>query len=272
MDSECTARMPSSEPPLTSGCSTETGLGLPGALQVALVGDQQGAALAAPVDDLAQVVGRQHPAGRVGRRVDPDQRRVARAERGQRVGGDDLGADQRRTDLVGRVGQLRAGRRGRPGPRPRWVGSPAISSLEPIDGSTPSRPRPVTPKRRREPVDAGLPGLRQADGGRVARASRRRRAAPAARPRGVGSTGVPTERSTMPSGWARACSAYGVSWSQGKSGSRAETRPCERRPRQAHSWFCGGSAAIIGWSLSISPILAAPPGEPRSSKKCTLAS
>jgi len=34
---------------------------------------------------------------------------------------------------------------------------------------------------------------------------------------------------------------------------------------------CGGSAAMIGWSLAISPILAAPPGEPRSSKNSTLA-
>src|SRR3954464_11986789 len=32
------------------------------------------------------------------------------------------------------------------------------------------------------------------------------------------------ERSTMPPGWARAVSAYEVSWSQGKSGSREETR------------------------------------------------
>ena len=43
--------------------------------------------------------------------------------------------------------------------------------------------------------------------------------------------------------------------------------------RQRHSscsW--GGSASISGWSLSMTPILAAPPGEPRSSKKCTFAS
>ena len=36
------------------------------------------------------------------------------------------------------------------------------------------------------------------------------------------------------------------------------------------SW--GGSAATSSWSWSISPSLAAPPGEPRSSKKWTLAS
>ena len=83
---------------------------------------------------------------------------------------------------------------------------------------------------------------------------------------GVGSTGVPIERSTTPSGWARAFSAYGVSRSQGKSGSAVRRRP------RGQSWGCGGSASISGWSLSISPILAAPPGEPRSSKKWTLAS
>ena len=41
------------------------------------------------------------------------------------------------------------------------------------------------------------------------------------------------------------------------------------QPPDCHSsCSCGGSAATSGWSLSISPILAAPPGEPRSSKKC----
>src|SRR5680860_1293891 len=44
-----------------------------------------------------------------------------------------------------------------------------------------------------------------------------------------------------------------------------------RRPPAGQSWICGGKAAIIGWSLSITPSLAAPPGEPRSSKKSTLA-
>src|SRR3954451_15540423 len=39
---------------------------------------------------------------------------------------------------------------------------------------------------------------------------------------GVGSTGVPTDRSTMPSGCARARSAAGARRSQGKSGSRPE--------------------------------------------------
>ncbi len=95
---------------------------------------------------------------------------------------------------------------------------------------------------------------------------------------GVGSTGVPIERSTMPSGWARAVAAYAVSWSHGKSGQALRTRFRDGRcaparpPRRHSSCSCGGSASTSGWSFSMTPILAAPPGEPRSSKKCTLAS
>ena len=36
------------------------------------------------------------------------------------------------------------------------------------------------------------------------------------------------------------------------------------------SWFCGGRAAMPGWSLPVLPRRAAPPGEPRSSKNSTL--
>ncbi len=84
----------------------------------------------------------------------------------------------------------------------------------------------------------------------------------------------------MPSAWARARAAYAVRWSHGKSGSERET---ERAAHQGlvggaalvavgHSWFCGnGRSATSWWSLSITPSLAAPPGEPRSSKKSTLA-
>ena len=97
---------------------------------------------------------------------------------------------------------------------------------------------------------------------------------------GVGSIGVPIERSTTPSGMRARLLGGGRQLVPGEvretpgDGSSAPLW-CSRRveiPRQAHSWFCGGRPAIIGWSLSISPILAAPPGEPRSSKKCTLAS
>src|SRR5690606_12148839 len=56
---------------------------------------------------------------------------------------------------------------------------------------------------------------------------------------GVASTGVPTERSTMPSGCARARSANGTSVSQGKSGS-----PPVRRPTAAGA---GSGRAVLRW-------------------------
>src|SRR5690348_584162 len=56
---------------------------------------------------------------------------------------------------------------------------------------------------------------------------------------GVGSTGVPTERSTIPSVCPRACSSYDVRWSQGKSGSDRETE------RAAHLAFRVGSFLVL---------------------------
>ena len=88
------------------GVQHRDGLRLPRALEVALVGDQDRAALAAPLDDLAQMVGRQHAAGRVGRRVQPQQGRALGPERGQRVPGHRTGTGQRRADGVRRVGEL----------------------------------------------------------------------------------------------------------------------------------------------------------------------
>ena len=259
---------PSSEPPLTSGWSTETGLGLPGALEVALVGDQQRAALAAPVDDLAQVVERQHPAGRVGRASSPRPApgcaaRARSASRWRRSRRRPARRPPRRSGRPARGCTTRS-----PGPRPRCVGSPAISSLEPIDRQHAVEPEAGDAEAAGEPVDAGLPGLGQADRDAGSRASRWRRAAPAARPPASGRRAC-RSRGRRCRRDARAPSRRTASsWSQGKSGSRAETGVV------GHGQSCGwgGSAAISGWSLSISPILAAPPGEPRSSKKCTLAS
>ena len=80
---------------------------------------------------------------------------------------------------------------------------------------------------------------------------------------GVGSTGDPIERSTMPSGCARARAAYGRDRIPGIVGQIAD----------AHDGYgaCGGSASMTGWSLWITPTLAAPPGDPTSSKNSTLA-
>ena len=55
---------------------------------------------------------------------------------------------------------------------------------------------------------------------------------------------------------------------------RLERVPGKRRQPGGQgqcSTSCGGSAAISGWSLLILPVLAAPPGEPRSSKNSTFA-
>ena len=120
---------------------------LPAALDVALVGDQQHAALTAPVHDLLEVLlGSTRPVGFDGE-LSHSRRGVSGPERGQRVGRDGARAHQRRADLVGRVGQLGKTTRS-PGPMPRWSGSDAISSLEPITGSTWSMSRPVTPWAR----------------------------------------------------------------------------------------------------------------------------
>ena len=130
------------------GVQHRVGVGLPGALDVALVADQQHPALAAPGDHLAQVVLRQHPAGGVGRRVEPEQLRRARPDRGQRVAGEHVGAGELRRPRR-RSGRRARGRR--PGRRGRSRGAPAgtaISSFEPIDGITPSSPSPVTPWER----------------------------------------------------------------------------------------------------------------------------
>ncbi len=242
-------------------------LGLPGALEVALVGDQQDTALAAPVDDLLQVLDRQHPAGRVGRRVEPDQRRGLRAERGQRVGGHGAGAGQRRADLVRRVGQRRVDDQvGRTEPEMGREGGDQLLGADRRDHAVQPEPGDAVPAG--EPVDARLPRLGAPDRERVAgrvgggaqrllhdrrgrvdrRTDREVDDAVGVRPSplGVGRQLVPGEV-REPRG-----DAGGHSWF-------------------CHSWFWGGRPAMNGWSWSISPILAAPPGEPRSSKKFTLA-
>ncbi len=52
------------------------------------------------------MVGTEHPAGGITRRVEVDQRRLTGTKLGQRVGADDLGTCEPRADLVGGVGQL----------------------------------------------------------------------------------------------------------------------------------------------------------------------
>ena len=153
---------PRGEPPLIDGVQHRHRRRLPGALEVALVGDQDRAALAAPVDDLLQVLDGQHPAGRVGRRVEPEQRRRLRAERGQRVGGDAAGAGERRA-------------------RPRTSGRRAPARRP----GRPARGRGGRAARRSAPWSRS-PGAR-----RRGRARSRRAGAPASRRRPAGSRAVP---------------------------------------------------------------------------------
>src|SRR6476469_2517020 len=106
-----------------------------------------------------------------------------------------------------------------PGPAPSSVGSQATSSFDPIVGRTASGST-VTPCRRRcasaaasrragVPCVAGYPGIH---------------AAPVSASwmtAGTGSMGVPIDRSTIPSGCARARAPDSARVSQGKSGSWA---------------------------------------------------
>src|SRR5690242_8956180 len=114
------------------------------------------------------------------------------------------------------------------GPSPSRVGSQATSSLLPTVGSTPSGETSGTPRRRANhaatasrrsdvPQVWGYPGASAAAANAAWTSG------------GVGSTGVPTERSTMPSGWAAAVALYGASVSQGKSGSSVASDRLTRR-------------------------------------------
>ena len=198
-----------------------------------------------------------------------------------------------------------AGRRRRPRQaRRRVVGRLAAShppaarprrtSGRPPTGAAPRRPRrgrAATAGTRRAPWSrpSAAPPPGRARGRRAGgRTSRRRPAAaracrassgspaspppppaPPARRSGVGSTGVPTDRSTMPPGYARARSANGVERVPGEVRQGAGQQA--HRARRQSPCTRSGSVAMIGWSLSISPIFAAPPGEPRSSKNSTFA-
>ena len=115
-------------------------------------------------------------------------------------------------------------RRRHPAPRPSSVGSQATSSLVPIVGSTPSGSSPGTPRRRANQAAtasrrSAVPhGLRVAGG--VGRLGQR-----GADDSGVGSTGVPTDRSTIPPGCRRALAAQARASPRGSR----EHPPCRCR-------------------------------------------
>ena len=207
------------------GAAPRPALRLPGALEVALVADQQGAALAAPVDHLAQVLDRRAP-GRSGWTGELSQSSAGRSGPSwvSESAASTRGAGQRGADLVRRVGELGVDDQVA-GPEAELGGQRGDQLLgaDHRQHAVDAEPGHAVPAG--QPVDGRLPGLEPADGRAGSPASRTPPPAPVCTTSGVGSTGVPTERSTMPSGWARACSAYAVSWSQGKSGSRWETGP-----------------------------------------------
>ena len=143
-----------------------------------------------------------------------------------------------------------------------------MSSLVPMTGSTSSVGTDTPSARSSQPTAAerspGVPHVAGYPGALDAPASALRIRS------GTGSTGVPIDRSTGPSGCSPAFSRSGAIRSQVNAGSRlASVIPQSFRCIYS-SGACGGSAATTGWSLPILPVLEAPPGEPRSSKKSTL--
>ena len=88
------------------GVKDRVRLALPGVFQVALVGHQQNTAFAGPVDHLLEVIDRQDLPVRVCRRVDVDQLGSDRTEADRRVTGDDLAPCVARADLIRRIGQF----------------------------------------------------------------------------------------------------------------------------------------------------------------------
>ena len=157
---------------------------------------------------LAQVLDAAAP-GRSGcRGVEPQQlRRATGGQRAQRREAVGTAAGSRR-----RCARRRrtSGRRPRgwtttsPAPSPSRVGSQATSSLRPIVGSTPSGSTPGHPATAGEPGGDRLAQRRACRRSAGSRGRRRPSASASWTTSGVGSTGVPTERSTMPSGCANA--------------------------------------------------------------------
>jgi hypothetical protein len=107
----------------------------------------------------------------------------------------------------------------------------------------------------------------------------------------TGSTGVPTERSTMPSGCDLAVAETSANVSHGKTGSDAESGPVSNLvvvtpvlsvgsaslsspipsvgfAQLSSPW--GGMSLMACGSLSVCPTFDAPPGDPNSTKKSAL--
>ena len=215
-----------------------------------------------------QLVVGQHPAVRVARRVQPDQH-DADGVVGRGVGAAHREPGQHRTDLVGRVrdlgddhgaaavqaeqgGQERDQLLGPDGRDDRRLGAQRVGD---------AHPEPAL-----QPVGRGRPQVGGAEGGRVAG-----RVAGGRQRVGEDGGGVvdrrPDRQVDHPAG------VLGGSRprpGEGVPGEVGQLVRAPRRPGQCSS-PCGGRAATSGWSLPIFPVLAAPPGLPRSEKNSTLA-
>ncbi|CPU34712.1 Uncharacterised protein [Mycobacteroides abscessus] len=120
-------------------------------------------------------------------------------------------------------------------PSPSRVGSQAMSSLVPITGNTALSASGTTPylrvtASRMACRSAGVPAVAGYPGRSLA-------AANASRMTGATlSTGVPTERSTIPSGCAAAAALASAIVSHGNSGSDADTLECTSELSVPHPW------------------------------------
>ena len=267
-DSECSARTPSCEPPQTSGCSTDTGRVVPTQLDVALVGDDHGAALARPGRPpcAGARLAAPAPSGCWASSPTPGRPARARPPSSSRTTTTSAPTTRAPTSYVGYASSGTITRLLRPQPEQQRQRRHQLLGADRRQDGVASRLRspragaPSTPTAAARSVSVPCDG-RVAGGVGGARASARCTTS------GTGSTGVPTDRSTMPSGCA---DARGLARRRaGPTGSRGAGRASGDGAQL--STACGGRAATIGWSFSILPILAAPPGEPRSSKNSTLA-
>ena len=201
------------------GVQHRDGRDFPAQRDVALVGRHHRPALPGPFHHLAQVPGGQHPPGGVGRRVHPDELDPAPGRPDQQaVRRHRRSPGEPRADVVGGVRQFGVDHHVAR-PEPEHDRKPRDELLGADNGQHVIRRHADTPCARAShpaaaarncgvPHVAGYPGAFEAS----ARASRIRS--------GTGSTGVPMDRSTGPSGWSPAFSRSGAIRSQVKAGSR----------------------------------------------------
>ena len=243
----------------------------------------------------------QHPTGRVGRRVDPQQRDPLGSERRQRIGPDGRCTGHDRADLVRRVGQLGnhdhitgpqaelggqrrdqfLGTDGRQHVHRVEVGHP-VSAAQPLAVGLPDRGGAMHHRvagglggiaeggahRQRHPVDRGADGqVDQAVGMLRGRRPGRQQAVPR-------EVGQPADRRAAGPAARRRALVDGLLVQRGRLtfvGPGGVPAGPVVIGRGQFSSPIGGSAATSGSSLPVLPTLEAPPGDPSSSKKSTFA-